>query len=134
MPPLTPAISDALRRQRSYEYNGFILYLVSIILYLIYALWAFLPDQVLVHVGISYYPSKYWALAWPAWTVVLFLFGYAVFISLNLMRTPALDAYNTVTGKCAMTESLTAEAQAAIGAADDAVALHDLPIHLVNAC
>ncbi|RKP23769.1 PIG-P, partial [Syncephalis pseudoplumigaleata] len=65
----------------------------------LFSLWAYLPDHVLIGAGIAYFPSKHWAVAIPAWTMMLLLFSYLVFIAVNLIRTPPLDAYSTITGK-----------------------------------
>ncbi|KAI9599507.1 PIG-P-domain-containing protein [Syncephalis fuscata] len=128
-----PSISaESLMQQRKYEYYGFSVYLISIILAVLFSLWAYLPDQVLINVGIAYFPSKHWAIAFPAWTMMLFLFIYPVFMSINLMRTPSLDAYNTITDEFATIRSLGERTATAV--VDDTIELHDLPISVVNAC
>ena len=42
----------------------------------LYILWAYTPDSVLQAHGINYYPSKYWAVALPAWVCVAVVFVY----------------------------------------------------------
>ena len=44
-----------------------------------YLIWAFVPASVLASLGITYYPSPYWATALPAWfcvSVLTLLIGY----------------------------------------------------------
>ncbi|EMC97380.1 hypothetical protein BAUCODRAFT_68503 [Baudoinia panamericana UAMH 10762] len=68
----------------TYEYYGFTLYLTSSLAFLLYLLWSFLPSAILHQLGIHYYPDRWWALAIPAWTVMLVFYIYI-----------ALAAYNT---------------------------------------
>lgn len=68
----------------TYEYYGFTLYLTSSLAFLVYLLWSFLPSPFLHSLGIYYYPNRWWALAIPAWTVMLVIYIYV-----------ALAAYNT---------------------------------------
>ncbi|KAI6086682.1 PIG-P-domain-containing protein [Hypoxylon rubiginosum] len=90
--PTTPDASDdelepvprASPKVPTYEYYGFVLYLFSTLTFLIYLLWAYLPSPFLHALGIYYYPNRWWALAVPAWLVMLIVFIYV-----------ALAAYNT---------------------------------------
>ncbi|PUU73516.1 PIG-P-domain-containing protein [Tuber borchii] len=68
----------------TYEYYGFVLYLVSSLAFLIYIIWSFAPSPLLHAVGIHYYPSRWWALALPSFLVMLVVYIYV-----------ALAAYNT---------------------------------------
>lgn len=40
-----------------------------------YLIWAYTPDHWLAAVGITYYPSKQWAVTVPAWGCVTILAG-----------------------------------------------------------
>lgn len=42
----------------------------------LFLLWAFTPDHVLEAHGVTYYPSKWWALAIPAWASVTVVFAF----------------------------------------------------------
>jgi phosphatidylinositol glycan class P protein len=66
---------------------------VSIVLFL---MWAYLPEETLEAYGLTYYPSKHWALAMPSMLVVTYLFSIVVYKACNLLSTPPLDAYATV--------------------------------------
>ena len=44
-------------------------------MYVVYLVWAYTPEDVLVRLGVTYYPDKYWALAVPCWICVLVLYG-----------------------------------------------------------
>ncbi|CAG8453414.1 21860_t:CDS:2 [Cetraspora pellucida] len=87
-----------LAKTPTYEYYGFVLYLLSFIAFAIYLLWAYLPKEVLESLGITYYPDRYWALALPVWSFVLVIFIFVAFISINFLNTAPLDSFNTITG------------------------------------
>lgn len=40
----------------------------------LYVLWAYVPAQTLASVGITYYPSTYWATALPLWCCLALVF------------------------------------------------------------
>lgn len=40
-----------------------------------------------------------WSILFPAWSVMLFLTAYFVYIALGIYNTPSLSDMNTVTGK-----------------------------------
>jgi phosphatidylinositol glycan class P protein len=68
----------------TYEYYGFTLYLTSSLAFIVYVLWAFLPSPLLHSLGIYYYPNRWWALAIPAWTVMLVVYIYVALASYNV--------------------------------------------------
>ncbi|KAK0289475.1 hypothetical protein LTR35_002672 [Friedmanniomyces endolithicus] len=68
----------------TYEYYGFTLYLTSSLAFIVYLLWSYLPSPFLHQLSIYYYPNRWWALAIPAWTVMLVVYIYV-----------ALACYNT---------------------------------------
>ncbi|KAF2457146.1 PIG-P, partial [Lineolata rhizophorae] len=90
----------------TYEYYGFALYLASTGAFGMYLLWAYLPSPFLLQLGITYYPNRWWALAVPAWLVVLVVYIYV-----------ALAAYNTrhLTLALASCETLVDEAGVVAG-------------------
>ena len=68
-------------------------------LQVIFLLWALLPDQVLHGLGITYYPMKYWAVAFPVWLGTCYIFGTFIYWSINWIVTEPLDSYYTITDK-----------------------------------
>lgn len=77
IPPTAPKVP-------TYEYYGFVLYLASSLAFLMYILWSYLPSPFLHALGITYYPDRWWALAIPAWIVMVLIYIYV-----------ALACYNT---------------------------------------
>lgn len=94
--PTTPDASDdeglnsaepvprASPKVPTYEYYGFVLYLFSSLVFLVYLLWSYLPSPFLHVLGIYYYPNRWWSLAIPSFLVMLLVYIYA-----------ALALYNT---------------------------------------
>ncbi|KAK7866634.1 hypothetical protein R5R35_011540 [Gryllus longicercus] len=90
MPEHTPAPTP------SRSVYGFVLYLSSWTAFILYVIWAFVPDNVLHLVGVSYLPQKYWAVALPIYvgvSVAVFVFIYP---ALNLMLTPPFNDLRTI--------------------------------------
>ena len=76
-------VPRASPRVPTYEYYGFTLYLTSSLAFIVYILWSYLPSPLLHQLGIYYYPNRWWALAVPAWTVMLVAYGYIALASYN---------------------------------------------------
>lgn len=64
----------------------------------LFILWAYLPDATLQTYGLTYYPSKQWAVGVPAMIVVTYLFSIVLYKALNLLSTPSLQSYATIFG------------------------------------
>lgn len=46
---------------------------------MLFLAWAYSPEEALHSVGITYYPSKWWALALPAWACAAVLYAYTAY-------------------------------------------------------
>ncbi|WPK25397.1 hypothetical protein PUMCH_002710 [Australozyma saopauloensis] len=101
----TPVEEDKLARESDVtvatnstlyaEYKGFFIYVSSAVALIFYILWILVPDLVLLKLGISYYPDKYWAYAVPMYLLMLMLFTY-VFVALynTEVKTQKLNSPN----------------------------------------
>ncbi|KAG0197557.1 hypothetical protein BGX28_008984 [Mortierella sp. GBA30] len=126
--PVDDSLPTTLTKTPTYEYYGFVLYLVSGITYG----WAYLPKEVLDSMGITYYPSKYWSLALPIWLFVLVVYLYVAFFAINLYNTEPFDSFQTITDEHANPFQTM---NSASSLTDDFVPdLMDIPIGMVNAC
>ncbi|KAI9763046.1 MAG: hypothetical protein M4579_000110 [Chaenotheca gracillima] len=90
----------------TYEYYGFVLYLVSSLAFrkyssksslhtpfpdldtltsaqVMYLLWSYLPSPFLHQLGISYYPNRWWSLAIPSFLVMTIVYIYVALASYN---------------------------------------------------
>lgn len=105
------------------ESQGFVLYIGSLVAYVMYLVWAFLPQRWLVAIGIEWYPSRFvppsvfstrgscitdfvrfglirdWALLVPAWIVMLVAFVYISYFLLTMYSTPSLALPEPYDGK-----------------------------------
>jgi len=61
--------------------------------------WSVVPDEVLHAIGITYYPQKYWAVAFPIWLVSCWIFAILIYFASNWIATEPLDSYYTITDK-----------------------------------
>ncbi|KAJ7118606.1 hypothetical protein O6H91_02G115200 [Diphasiastrum complanatum] len=78
------------------EVYGFVGAICTIVATAIFFVWAYLPEAWLHSIGITYYPSRYWAVAIPAYMMVVPLFVCSVYISLNHITTPPPHSFNTI--------------------------------------
>ncbi|MCO5573278.1 hypothetical protein L7F22_027047 [Adiantum nelumboides] len=58
--------------------------------------WAYLPESWLYSMGITYYPSRYWAVAFPAYAMMLIVFICLAYTSLNYIATIPPDSWNSL--------------------------------------
>jgi hypothetical protein len=50
--------------------NAFVAWIASIVVFIVFLLWAFSPKYLLHGIGITYYPSRYYAIALPAYIII----------------------------------------------------------------
>jgi phosphatidylinositol glycan class P protein len=101
----------------------------------IFLAWALLPDHTLHQLGITYYPMKYWAIAFPIWLCVTFVFVITVYWSSNWISTEPLESYYTITDKHARTAAhhhFDDDDEEDGASAEGIPPLTDIPIHVVN--
>ncbi|CAI9108959.1 OLC1v1008679C1 [Oldenlandia corymbosa var. corymbosa] len=81
---------------KSSEVYGFVGSISTVVATVVFLVWAFAPDSWLHSVGISYYPSRYWALAVPAYVTVTVALAIGFYVGLNFMATPPPTSFNTI--------------------------------------
>lgn len=80
------------------EVYGFVAWIATGLTFVAYVLWAFLSEEWLEWLGVTYYPSKYWATAFPAWLCVSYLFfQFLFYTAFNWAFSTPLDARTTLT-------------------------------------
>lgn len=80
---------------------GYALYIGSNMLFCLYLIWAIVPEQILHnYLGLTYWPSKYWAVAIPVWALTaLATFAFLIYPAINLLMTPDVNDISTITDK-----------------------------------
>jgi phosphatidylinositol glycan class P protein len=75
---------------------GFVAWIATHVCLVLFLLWAFIPERVLHDYGVTYYPSKHWALALPSHAVVSVVAAYVLYWAYNMMRLPPLEDLSTI--------------------------------------
>lgn len=70
---------------------GFVIWLSGWMGLIAYCCWAFIPRNVLAAFGITYYPSKYWAVAIPLYVCVSLVAVAAIYTFYNMSTVPDMD-------------------------------------------
>ncbi|KAI6043989.1 PIG-P, partial [Pisolithus marmoratus] len=87
-------------RSRAPEFYGFVAWTSTSFLFVVYVLWALLPDEYIRRLGITWYPNREWAVLLPAYSIVIVLLTYFTYFSLALANTPAFsDSMAFIDGK-----------------------------------
>ncbi|KAJ8931319.1 hypothetical protein NQ314_015781 [Rhamnusium bicolor] len=90
MPEHTPAPTP------SRAVYGFVLYLSFQIFFIIYLIWALVPEEYFELIGITFLPQRYWAIAVPIYfLIVLTIFAFIIYPSLGLCMTPSVNDLRT---------------------------------------
>ncbi|PSC68340.1 phosphatidylinositol N-acetylglucosaminyltransferase subunit P isoform X1 [Micractinium conductrix] len=117
----------------SVEVYGFVGWITSAVAYVLFLLWAYTPDYVLSAHGITYYPSKHWALALPAWACVSVVFAYWVYESLCMVTCPAPGGPTALAGAHSRRREEAGLASYFPGATRSIPPLVDVPQQLISA-
>lgn len=89
------------RTVTSVEVLGFASWTGSGVAFVLYALWAYVPAETLASVGVTYYPSKYWATAVPLWFCLALVFACVAYECSNMLMVLPLDSSKNVTDEFA---------------------------------
>ncbi|XP_055865670.1 phosphatidylinositol N-acetylglucosaminyltransferase subunit P-like isoform X2 [Biomphalaria glabrata] len=112
--------------QRQRAFYGFVVYLLSLIGFGLYIVWAYVPDEWLHSIGLTYWPQKYWAIALPVYLCMIIVLSYIAYTGLILINTASLTDLNTITDNHSHYEDLT------VMHPDSIPPLRDMDISVVN--
>ena len=108
---------------------GFVAWIGTHLCYAVFILWAYLPEHVLHDLGVTYYPSKYWAVAVPCHLLVSVAAVYLLYWFYNMMRLPPLESFHNILDEYSKApDDIPAWFQP-----DCIPPIYDLPIPSVNA-
>mmetsp|Transcript_20583 Transcript_20583/g.49126 ORF Transcript_20583/g.49126 Transcript_20583/m.49126 type:complete len:141 (-) Transcript_20583:276-698(-) len=114
------------------EVYGIAGYLFSIIFYVLYLLWACTPDWVLHSISITYYPSRYWAIALPSYALSLLLYLIALYNAWNMVCTNPFESYYTFRDTISEPPAAKEQALHGVRAQHSIPPAADIPITHVN--
>lgn len=81
------------------ELYGFFSWNLSAFVFILYLIWAFVPDKVLNSFGIHYIPDKYYAIAFPLWFAVTLFTLLQLYVTICMYSTPSIESYDTLQDK-----------------------------------
>jgi phosphatidylinositol glycan class P protein len=83
----------------SVELYGFFSWNLSAVVFILYMIWAFVPDSILNDFGIYYIPHKYYAIALPLWIAVTVFSLLFLYVTICMYSTPDIESYATLQDK-----------------------------------
>ncbi|KAG2059742.1 PIG-P-domain-containing protein [Suillus hirtellus] len=114
------------------EFYGFVAWTSTSVLFVLYVLWALLPDEYIVWLGVEWYPSREWTLLLPAYSIVLVLLTYFVYFAIAIARTPSFSDPNTFTDTKVHLPALDVNQHLKHADPGAIPELYDIPIGMVN--
>ncbi|KXN86524.1 Phosphatidylinositol N-acetylglucosaminyltransferase subunit P [Leucoagaricus sp. SymC.cos] len=126
--------SSSRPTSRAPEFYGFVAWASTSVLFVVYILWALLPDEWIVAMGVEWYPNREWSILIPAWSIIVIILTYIVYWSLALLGTPSFSDLSTMTDSFVQLPPSGQSPNAYIVSADSSAIphLYDIPIGMVN--
>ncbi|WOL07134.1 phosphatidylinositol N-acetylglucosaminyltransferase subunit P [Canna indica] len=111
------------------EVYGFVGSITTVIASVIFIVWAYTPEPWLHYLGITYYPSKYWAIAIPSFLMVTVVLAMVFYMGLNFMVTPPPTSFNVMFDDYTRERSLTTSS---VGEEQPIEPISDIGVNQIN--
>lgn len=66
---------------------SFVGWIATIIIYIVFLIWALTPEEYLIRLGITYFPHRICSLIIPSYLIMLFIVVNIAYIGYNLLNT-----------------------------------------------
>ena len=90
------ATASSMAKFNATSVYAFVAWIASMVVFVIFLIWAFSPRSWFHELGITYYPSRYYAIALPAYMIVIILVINMSYIGINLLMTLEPDDMFTI--------------------------------------
>lgn len=109
------------------EVYGFVMWVTSIIAFILFLIYAFVPVPILHSIHFTYYPDKYWACAIPAYACVTYMTAFFANILYIHWKTPPLDSFHSIRDEYSINNEIEQQTNN-----DRLPPAADLPIEYIN--
>ncbi|XP_074592129.1 phosphatidylinositol N-acetylglucosaminyltransferase subunit P-like [Curcuma longa] len=110
------------------EVYGFVGSITTVLAAVIFVVWAYTPEPWLHYLGITYYPSKYWAIAIPSFIMVTVVLAMVFYLGLNFMVTPSPTSFNVMFDE----HSRERPSVSFLGEEQPIEPIYDIPVDQIN--
>ena len=97
--PSGPSLSEDIHSPAPHPARGiygFALYIAAWFLLVFYLIWAIVPTPILNRLGITYVPSKYWAIAGPLLVPIVITAFVTIIFCLNLINFRGYGVFDDI--------------------------------------
>eukprot|EP01026_Neomeris_dumetosa_P018097 TRINITY_DN17091_c0_g3_i1.p3 TRINITY_DN17091_c0_g3~~TRINITY_DN17091_c0_g3_i1.p3 ORF type:complete len:162 (-),score=21.55 TRINITY_DN17091_c0_g3_i1:162-647(-) len=117
----------------SVEVYGFAGWLGSYVAFIVFLLWALIPNYVLEYLGITYYPSKDWAVILPCWIMMFIVYAFWMYEAYNMTKIDEIENIQNIKDNDGKHGREVGLASCAHNASKGVPALVDIPVQVASA-
>ena len=106
---------------------GFFMLATSILCFILYVFAAYVPEEWLNSIGLSYLPQKYWFIAFPAYFVAVPFMLLTIYMSLNMRVVNEMSSISNIQDEYSIFHKIVSKSDKAKMAP-----VGDIPIGRIN--